>query len=515
MISAKTVSCGVLAWWLVAGLGGWATPALSQEPSVEEAEGPAEAEPEAADATPLALGQATSGEIVFSAQQWQTYAVEVPADAMVLTIKVEDSAVDLDLYARHGAPMDNYEQDPDYEATSRRYNDEIKISRSSDPPLLPGTYYIDVTYTLGTQPRIGKRRVERLPFTITASVIQARVDGELTPRRAITSQTDQETGWFRTYAVDVPRGARALRIDLDDVSGDLDIVARHGQPALDLEEADHQSDSVLGRETLLIDASSDPPLAPGRWYIQIYDPFELNLVHFTAYTRFESTPPPELLAIPPIRESRGGLDRAMLATVEVLTRTGTGSGTLLSPDGWVLTNHHVVESDSGGVVGSDELVISLCLDPKLPPAELFRGSVVFDDADLDLALVKIESGLYDQPLPAGYRFPYLELGDPNGVSIGDPITLLGFPGVGGLGSRATLSLTRGVVAGFDRTEVGLVLKTDAEIGAGNSGGAALDAAWRLIAVPVGTVEDAEGYSQLGYLLPINLLPAQWRQKVGQ
>jgi S1-C subfamily serine protease len=93
------------------------------------------------------------------------------------------------------------------------------------------------------------------------------------------------------------------------------------------------------------------------------------------------------------------------------------------------------------------------------------------------------------------------------------VTILGFPGVGGMGSRVSVSLTRGVISGYDTTEAGFVFKTDAEIGSGNSGGAALDAAYRLIGVPTGTVEDAEGYSQLGYILPISRLPAEWKAKI--
>jgi len=82
------------------------------------------------------------------------------------------------------------------------------------------------------------------------------------------------------------------------------------------------------------------------------------------------------------------------------------------------------------------------------------------------------------------------------------------------GSLASVTLTRGVVSGFDTTKSGVVLKTDASIGAGNSGGAALDAGFHLIGVPVGAVEDAEVTSQLGYVLPVSLIPAEWKRRIG-
>jgi hypothetical protein len=484
-----------------------------EEQALEAEEAPAEEEAEP-EGTPLGFDQPLEAKIVWAEHAWQTFLVTVPEDAIVLTLKLEGAPVDLDLFARHGAPMDDYDADAEHRSTSYLYNEALRVSRTSDPALAAGTYFVDVAYTLESEPRMGKRRAAEIPFTISASLIRARIDGRLAPGQPVAGETNDASGWFRTFLVEVPEGAPALRIDLDQVRGDLDLVARPGKPILTREATDYLAESVLGRETLLIDAESDPPLVPGAWYVNVYDPFELDAVPFTAHVRFDPEPPPALLAIPPIRPPLDGLDRALLATVAVLTYDGGGSGTLLSEDGWVLTNQHVVEDDSGRLIADGELVIALSLDPKLPPAELFRGNVVAADRDLDLALVRIESGLYGQPLPPGYRFPFLDLGTPERLRVGDPITVLGFPGSGSLGSLASVTLTRGVVSGFDTTKDGVVLKTDAEIGTGNSGGAALDGSFRLIGVPVGAVEDEEVSSQLGYVLPVSLIPAEWRRRIG-
>ena len=494
---------GGIHWLLTAALLATVLLAFGEEP--EEA---------AEHYTELAIGKRTSAVIDWARQPWASFVVEVPTDAIVLTVTVEDAQADLDLFGRRGRPIANFEDDSEFQASTRLYNDTLRISRGSEPPLEPGKFYVDVAYNVEAAPRVGKRRVAEIGFNITAQVIRARVDGELSPGAPVASETSPQSGWFRTYRIAVPADAKALRLDLDRVTSDLDLSLRHDRPVLKFEDGDHVAESTLGRETLLIDAASDPPLKPGVWYATIYDPFELDQAHFTAHLSFEPQPAPELLAIPTLREPAEGIDRALLATVEVLTRSGTGSGTLIGADGWVLTNYHVIEDDSCAIVPRGEVVISLNVDPKLPPAELFRGSVVVADPALDLALVKIESGLYGQALPSGYRFPFVKLGNTESLHIGDPVTVVGFPGVGGLGSRATVSLTRGVIAGFDTTDAGVILKTDAEIASGNSGGAALDASLRLIGVPAGTIEDVEGYSQLGYILPIDRLPEGWRQRIG-
>lgn len=502
-------------WWLaVLILSLTSTVVRAQDPT-EEPSAPADeaAAEESEESVHLTLDQPERGVIRWDQQAWQTFTVEVPDDAMVLTLEITGAPADLDLFARRGAPMASYNEDAEHSSQSRLFNDTLRITRASEPSLTPGLYYVDVAYTVSAEPRVGKHRVAEIPFQLTASVIRARIDGKLTPSESLESATGDDTGWFRTFVVDVPRSAKAMRIDLTDVSADLDILARPGLPILTPDEADHRADSVLSRETLVIERDSDPPLSDGTWYIQVIDPYELEHVAFTANLNFDEAPAASLLAIPSPRTPSDALERALFATVEILNQTNSGSGTLISPDGWVLTAAHVVEAEGGGTAAPGELVMSLCFDPKLPPVETFRGSVVAVDTRLDLALVKIETGLYGQPLPAGFRFPFVEMGDSDRLRIGDPLTLLGFPTVGGRGSRASVSLTRGVVSGFDTTPTGTLVKTDAEIGHGNSGGAAVDAAWRLVGVPTGTVEATEGYSQLGYILPLSRLPEEWKSKI--
>jgi S1-C subfamily serine protease len=104
------------------------------------------------------------------------------------------------------------------------------------------------------------------------------------------------------------------------------------------------------------------------------------------------------------------------------------------------------------------------------------------------------------------------LGDPEQLAMGDALWLAGYPTAGGQRSRVTISLSRGIVSGFERGEHGVLLKTDAELQGGSSGGAALDAQGLLIGVPTSLVESGAG--QFGFVQPLSALPEAWRARVG-
>ncbi len=311
----------------------------------------------------------------------------------------------------------------------------------------------------------------------------------------------------------MPPGSRRLRIDLADVVGDLDLYARHGGPVLALGEDVHFAQHPYGCESLVL-GDDAAPVASGTWYVDVVDVLdEERPVDFKIFASLSADPPAELLAIPvlgaPIAGAPRGatpVARALAAVVEIATEDALGSGTILTPDGWILTNAHVVERVGGGSV--EEVVVSASLDPRRPPVELFRATVERVDEDRDLALVHVASGFYGQPLPDGYTFPTVPMGDPDALAIGDPIWLVGYPSTGGQGSRVSVTCTRGVVSGYETADFGPVIKTDAEITSGNSGGAALDEHGRLVGVPTSLVELGSG--QVAYVHPLDALPQEWR-----
>jgi S1-C subfamily serine protease len=157
----------------------------------------------------------------------------------------------------------------------------------------------------------------------------------------------------------------------------------------------------------------------------------------------------------------------------------SGSGTFVSTDGLILTNAHVVTSDE--LCGFDSIGIAVTLDSGRPPDLLYRAETLAIDPELDLAVLGVSAPL-DPGDPVPIVFPALDLGDSDNLGIGDDLRILGYPEIGG----ETITFTNGSVSGFTaQAGVGdrALIKTDATIAGGNSGGAAVDLDGRLIGIP--------------------------------
>lgn len=440
-----------------------------------------------------------------------SFRVEVPKEAILMGIRISRCPAPIDILVKKGEPIQSLE-DADYHFMADVLDNTLRISRQSAPPLEEGTYYVAVAH-LGTHPIVvHKRLVQELPFTITLSLIRGKPATPLIPGQKCTGQIRAEEGSLQTFLVDVPADAPVLRIDLDEVSGDLDLWARYGQPAYRRNEAANTAISPMGRETLFITPNSPEPLRAGRWYIQVVHAFDEGVVDFAIYASLKPDPPQVVLNIPELAIPEDGLKRGIVSTVEVATEYGAASGTLISPSGLVLTNYHVVAEVAENPLESleqDPVVIAVTVDPALPPKELFRGRVVRFDIERDLALVQITCGLYHQPLPAGYRFPTITLGTPSQMEMGEEVRIVGFPAVGGSGGRVSLTLTQGILSGFEKSAIGILLKTDALIAPGSSGGAALDRHGRLIGVPTSENVVPEVVSRMSYIHPITMVPEEW------
>jgi serine protease DegQ len=131
-------------------------------------------------------------------------------------------------------------------------------------------------------------------------------------------------------------------------------------------------------------------------------------------------------------------------------QVGLGSGVIVSPDGYILTNNHVVE-------GADEIEITL------NDSRHARGKVIGTDPDTDLAVLKIELD----------KLPVIVLGNSDELQVGDQVLAIGNPfGVG-------QTVTSGIVSALGRNQLGInnfenFIQTDAAINPGNSGGALID-----------------------------------------
>ena len=171
-----------------------------------------------------------------------------------------------------------------------------------------------------------------------------------------------------------------------------------------------------------------------------------------------------------------------------------GSGTLISADGLILTNAHVADP---GAVGDpdftpDALAVGLVSSEDKPAVFSYRAQVVAIDGYLDLAIIRIVSGLDGSSInPSDLHLPYVPLGDSDQVHVGDHVNIYGFPSIGG----ETITYTDGNISGFtSENQVGdrAWMKTDATISGGNSGGLAANDAGYIIGVPTQASSGAGG-----------------------
>ncbi|MBL8858269.1 MAG: trypsin-like peptidase domain-containing protein [Planctomycetes bacterium] len=447
-----------------------------------------------------------------SRSAYADFRLEVPSDTVCVRWKLVAQRAELDLSARRDEPVDSAHDLRDFTLATDGGLAQIVYDRFTEPAVGAGRFHARVEWPFEHHPRTTVGTLVRIPYTITAELIRARVDGELTPPAVVTGRIATESGSFRTYTIAVPEETRVLRFDLAEATGDLDLFVRRGGPILALEDGLQTARHLYGRETLIVQSADGGVLESGAWYVDVVDAFrDERPTAFRLHARFANDPPEELLVYPEfvLPPDSAPLARALAAVVEITLDDSNGSGTLLTRDGWILTAAHVV-LDIGGK-RPEEVVVALTLDPKLPSRELFRARVHDVDSERDLALLKITRGFYGQPLPEVLDLPTVAIDFDATPPIGAVLFLVGYPSTGGQGPRVSISATRGIVAGFETLEFGVILKTDAEITSGNSGGAALDERGRLVGVPTATIENGAG--QIGYVHPVAGMRAEWRELI--
>ena len=162
-------------------------------------------------------------------------------------------------------------------------------------------------------------------------------------------------------------------------------------------------------------------------------------------------------------------------------RSGLGSGVIVSPDGYILTNNHVIDA-------ADEIEVALQDGRKL------RARTVGMDPESDLAVLKIQA---DDKLPA------VSFAPAGSVHVGDVALAIGNPfGVG-------QTVTMGIVSAMGRTALGIntfedFIQTDAAINPGNSGGALIDSNGNLIGINTAIYSGSGGSLGIGFAIPVTL-----------
>lgn len=169
------------------------------------------------------------------------------------------------------------------------------------------------------------------------------------------------------------------------------------------------------------------------------------------------------------------IQEALIQATATITDGGTvGSGFFVHPQGYLVTNVHVIEKMRNPVVVTES-------------GRQYPATVVRTDPSLDIALLKTASG----------GFPYLHIGDATQLARGETVWTVGAP------HGLSFTLTKGIVSYVGRNVKGVAyLQTDASINPGNSGGPMINEKGQVVGVNTFIVKGAEG---LGFALPINYL----------
>jgi len=462
-------------------------------------------------------GETVRGEVSINsdsgAASFVTYTLRADDDVVAIDIELE-AVADLDLYL-DTEYIDDY-QDVLASSTGFAGTESLQLDLTSNVELIGNEYYIDVTYGRVDPPVTSDGDVlRRIPYSLTVRTHRQRIDGELQSGQIVSGRIDPRAdGPYRSYVIDVPNRAPALRVDLASDATDLDLRVRYREPMRTMEDADMTAVSWAGHETIVID-SAKGAIPAGRYFIDVFDQAWLDWpADFRLVASLMDMPPEGLVELPTL-VAADGLEGAINSTVEILHADGGGTGVLLTDSGFVLTNYHVVEQavDAGTWTAVSPL-IGLTVEPTEGSRVRLLARIVAHNKELDMALMQVESDLYGNPLPDDYRFPAIARGDPRAVMIGDPIFVLGYPDAGSLGTRVSITLTRGIVSGFERRGDTLLIKTDADIASGNSGGPVMNENFEVIGIATEAISEEFGNSQIGYVWPLWLVPDDWWRIAG-
>ncbi|ALV24770.1 periplasmic heat shock serine protease HtrA, Do family [Campylobacter iguaniorum] len=162
--------------------------------------------------------------------------------------------------------------------------------------------------------------------------------------------------------------------------------------------------------------------------------------------------------------------------------TSLGSGVIISKDGYIVTNYHVVED-------AEEIIVTL-----LDNSKEYKAKIIGSDPKTDLAIIKVDAK----------NFEAISFGDSSKALEGDIVFAIGNPfGVGG-------SISQGIISGLNKDNIGLnqyedFIQTDASINPGNSGGALVDSRGALLGINSAILSRSGGNNGIGFAIPSNMV----------
>ena len=171
--------------------------------------------------------------------------------------------------------------------------------------------------------------------------------------------------------------------------------------------------------------------------------------------------------------------------------TGLGSGVIAAAEGYVLTNHHVVEA-------ADEIAVALADGRRV------GATLVGADPETDLAVLRIDAA----------DLPVITLGSSDALSVGDVVLAIGNP------FDVGQTVTMGIVSAVGRNNLGInryenFIQTDAAINQGNSGGALVDTAGNLVGINTAIYSRTGGSIGIGFAIPTTIVTGVMKELIGK
>ena len=491
LVSVMVVAFGFMVY--IAATGGAGLDGAREHAYDEEADG--------SDwSTPIHADPARVIESTFAADDRSPhiYSFDLPDDAVYVRAELEGGDVDLDLRVTFG---EQAARDGEWRITADSTDgvENAWLVRHDDAKFAREPFIVRVdNYTEDS---------EDAPYTLELTVVRSSPGTRLSPGDTAHGVVSLESGHRAEYEVVLPAGVDAIRVDLTDVRQNLDLAA-DVKPVLDAAHAAAVALTPIGKEGLVLDRGA-LRLGPGEQvlHVLVLDRNWLDReIPFAIRVSKGSEVPDDIRRLPELPAARNDAELAALSVVAILAGEGEGSGVIVGRDRRILTAAHVVEDLD---IDAADVVISLTTDIAREPEELLRGRVIRRDNELDIAIVEITSTLHGDPLPDDWNLPSIPLRRDQPTVLGEEVHACGYPVLHTSSERAEITWTTGVVSGFESPGGYALVRFDAEISSGSSGGALLDDEHRLIGITIAMHGDLAAFSATGLALPLSEIPSDW------
>lgn len=177
---------------------------------------------------------------------------------------------------------------------------------------------------------------------------------------------------------------------------------------------------------------------------------------------------------------RGGQGGAQKRQVQTPKREASGSGVIISPDGYIVTNNHVVE-------GADQLTVTLNDNRE------YNARIIGTDKNSDLALIKVD----------GKNLPAIQIGNSDDLKVGEWVLAVGNPF--NLNNTVTAGIVSAKARSLGANGVESFIQTDAAINSGNSGGALVNTRGELVGINAMLYSQTGSYSGYGFAIPTTIM----------